>query len=1032
MAKMHALLLFLSVLGIACGQLAAPSNNQVFSTVINTPQTLSVVLTNQGSIGVTVSTITFDGPDAALFVATLPTLPATVAQAGTLTVPIAFSPTTIGVKNAVMILTTSLGAKTFVYLSGVAAAGLGGVQEPSLQYILAANRIPVNVGDNDPSNNVIADTPAGQNTPLLGDEIKAQYFEKVNRNEDVSFEVLAVYGPTGNDPVVTLGYYSPIGSASSAQTAVVSVSNAPTNNGQTCNPVVDGTPSFEPHDATFGIYSIWPYFQNRVVYSEDALNTWDNGDHHLRVYQYKTESGVVLNDTLILAFEEDSTNKDFNDIVVVARNIRPGSTMKITNTGVARDAATNDVWNGFRDDLFTGFKIMTGNNLFILRRHFGNTFNVLNQGTSDLVISAMTLSAPDDWAFYPAPQLPLTIAAGASSDFNVTFIKPTGTKGRYSSTLTVTSSDPQNPTKVLILEGLFMDYPEDINEVSLQQICNAFGYNLDIYNPELQMTIDGAYGAPLNGEEVRSRFWQTADTGSMIYARKIASFRQCCNDSGIFSLQDGNANVLQQYVDDNLWSQTIYPASWHEISEFTEMAVTVGQNFAMVSGLGGPWTSWSTNTYGPQNGVKTWTLRDQNGEIIPNTYVMGQDFIWNGCGNGGNCDFQDNVNVIANIKPTTQDNVDWRAKDHSFYSDIGAATMLSWNAGAAAFTLKDSAGATTGFISCLTAGNDNQVLQAGAGYQPAQLTITGNALNVVAQPGTFQGAANSQVNALFVRFSGRDDAFTVSANLKNLGDINAGQEYAGIYLGNNKHSFAWVGLTASGVQFYAEVNDTGSVIGTQAVTAGMTSLRLVLQGDYRLNQVNAYFEAYYAASVTTGSLGTFTVDDSMRGYFFSVPSEAGIMTSSQGGAPFTVTYDDFSVTAGTANLFYNTLPTFTYDFMPSAVPSSSATPSSTASNSTASTGASTPSTGASNTNPASTTGASSNPTVSGSSDQPESCGESIPTNRETEGSTNVNPSRPTGENTATTATPTVAGQRSDASVFGPLAAFLIVAIALTL
>jgi len=392
---------------------------------------------------------------------------------------------------------------------------------------------------------------------------------------------------------------------------------------------------------------------------------------------------------------------------------------------------------------------------------------------------------------------------------------------------------------------------------------------------------------------------------------------------------------------------------------------------------------------------------------------------------------------INNIKPTTQDGVDQRAKDRSYYVALGdPALSLSWTRTYATFTLADSANVPTGFISVVNSGGDNNIA-GGDSYKKQFLTVTGNALNVVAQAGNMIGANNGQVNALFLRFDGRDRPFTVSSNLKNLGGITGGAaQAAGIFLGQKQYFASLAYNGAGNVQFYAELNDTGSVIAETAVaSAGLLNLRLMLVGDYRTNVITAMYEAYYASSLTSGVVGTYTVPDVNRGYFFGRPSEAGIWTSGNG---FTVTYDDFEILSGTGCFYQNTLPTFTYgQFIPtgpatSETPSSSAAASSTSgTNSTATVTGSTP-TGST---PTGTSGSGNTgiPTTP-SETSPDSCGESLPTQATTEDTTQ--PSRAT-EQTVSTGQPTVntgAGVQgtSDASIFAPLAVFLVVAIAMTM
>jgi hypothetical protein len=56
-------------------------------------------------------------------------------------------------------------------------AGYGGTLEPSLQWILNTLDIPINVGDDDPSTNVLHSDPNTHNI-LLGDEVSVHRFQR--------------------------------------------------------------------------------------------------------------------------------------------------------------------------------------------------------------------------------------------------------------------------------------------------------------------------------------------------------------------------------------------------------------------------------------------------------------------------------------------------------------------------------------------------------------------------------------------------------------------------------------------------------------------------------------------------------------------------------------------------------------------------------------------------------------------------------------------------------------------------------------
>ncbi|CAN0605651.1 unnamed protein product, partial [Ectocarpus sp. 12 AP-2014] len=174
----------------------------------------------------------------------------------------------------------------------------------------------VNVGDDNPNTNVFnvgsleigSDAYKEALSNLLGDEIDAQEFERVD-DAPITLEVLSVFGPTNSDPVVAFGHYSS-GNAN-ATSELFTVTNDPLVNGQTLNAVLSGDTAFDPGTASFGFYSRWPFFGNRQLYSEDALNTFNSAiPHHVRVYELPGEENAY-----IIATEEHTAGFDYQDIV---------------------------------------------------------------------------------------------------------------------------------------------------------------------------------------------------------------------------------------------------------------------------------------------------------------------------------------------------------------------------------------------------------------------------------------------------------------------------------------------------------------------------------------------------------------------------------------------------------------------------------------------------------------------------------------------------------------------------------------------
>lgn len=278
----------------------------------------TVTLRNTGNAKLTISSLKLGGTNANQFqIINKPTLPVTLAAGSSAKVSISFKPTTIGPKGGLLQIGSNGPDKpqTTVRLRGLGTKGLGGGKEPSLQWILNTYRIPNNVGDPDPTNNSLPTI-----TPL-GDEVSLPQFQKASPGP-VTVEPIAVFGPKSSSGIVArFGYYSSGNPASKQQLFTV-----PNASYQSLNPSVSGKQSFNPGTGNFGFYSSWPFFNNRIVYSQDRLNTFTGAiPHHVRVYPFKNANGKVVRNTYLVTVEENTSGFDYQDIVVIVRNVKPST-----------------------------------------------------------------------------------------------------------------------------------------------------------------------------------------------------------------------------------------------------------------------------------------------------------------------------------------------------------------------------------------------------------------------------------------------------------------------------------------------------------------------------------------------------------------------------------------------------------------------------------------------------------------------------------------------------------------------------------
>lgn len=310
--------------GVVTGGLqVSPAGGLIFSAPTgeaDAPKALT--LTNTGAGPVTINDLTLS--DTSAFELTdQPSLPLTLATGDTATVEISFNARDLGPQNATVTVVTNTTPVT-IELGGLSFAGTGGDNEPSLQWILDSFALPVDVGDRNPSTTPIEGAPAGG---LVGEEVSAQTFQKAGTGP-VTLEVLAAYA-VENNPVVEFGWYAAGDGASTQRVFDVprTSSSTPPNNAQRLSPLVTGTESFDPGSGAFGLYSFWPrnqFFNARTTYTEDALNTFPSAlPHHVRTYPYRNADGSAEANAYIVATNEFHLGDDFNDVVVIVRNVQP-------------------------------------------------------------------------------------------------------------------------------------------------------------------------------------------------------------------------------------------------------------------------------------------------------------------------------------------------------------------------------------------------------------------------------------------------------------------------------------------------------------------------------------------------------------------------------------------------------------------------------------------------------------------------------------------------------------------------------------
>ncbi len=285
-------------------------------------QTATLSIDNLGDAPLNISSLNLNGADAGAF--SLPngenafSIPANASYS----LQIAFNANFEGIHQANLVITSD-DQNTPGNVENVALRGLGinaGVSEPSLQSILGFYNISINVGDDNPNTAEIHSQPVFQSATLLGDELDGQTFRKAGTG-DVSIEPLAIFSPSGVSTIMEAGWYYEIGNPVEHNTLFsISQTQAESNQSTLVNPV--GSLTFDPGDTLFGLFTEWMPRGNRRVYSEDIDNTFTNSiPHHARVYTLRNSLGDSIPNAFVVAFEEHTTDFDFQDFVMIIRNV---------------------------------------------------------------------------------------------------------------------------------------------------------------------------------------------------------------------------------------------------------------------------------------------------------------------------------------------------------------------------------------------------------------------------------------------------------------------------------------------------------------------------------------------------------------------------------------------------------------------------------------------------------------------------------------------------------------------------------------
>jgi len=497
--------------------------------------------------------------------------------------------------------------------------------------------------------------------PVNDDEVMSRYWKIADGFESATITQLAAYHGNGG---ATLGIHNP---GNSNQDIILSDHAGDNNqsllpikaNGQfaTATFTRDQIPDGWIGNDIFGI-------EVANLSTDPSLNPTGGGTvppgaediergYTVRVFQALDANGSVIPNTYLGVMDYTGINYDYNDNMFVIEGIEPVSGGEISITNL--DGVPSD-------DRLVMSRIenpANANQEF----HDESTFTITNDGFADLEISSLAIEDPSLFEIVGATEN-LIIPAGGTLDVTVRFIAEDFNDGTlYESSLIINSNDGDESVKTIQLAGIAQGQSENGQEPLVQEIIDAFGFSTNV--AEGQMNQGGLVEA--NGDEVLSPFFQRADGESPIKITQLAAYHTQGDVARLFIHDVDSRDRDEILAHDEQDGQTLLPRTLNNGDLLT--TTTLDRDapfgfFAEISGRQG-YISWSdpdanlyedtidaigtpgTNLNWDENDghlIRVYVAKDAAGNVIPNTYIVIQDYA------GVNYDYNDNIFLVENVQ----------------------------------------------------------------------------------------------------------------------------------------------------------------------------------------------------------------------------------------------------------------------------------------------------------------------------------------------------------------------------------------------
>ncbi|WP_242929563.1 malectin domain-containing carbohydrate-binding protein, partial [Pontibacter vulgaris] len=280
---------------------------------------------------------------------------------------------------------------------------------------------------------------------------------------------------------------------------------------------------------------------------------------------------------------------------------------------------------------------------------------ISNRGTEAVTIDKLILSNTAAWkivsidgsAYSSSTSLPKILSIGASMDVIIQFIaKDLGGRVKIlNDKLTISFSDALTPAKEIKLSGLWQYKGEGSNEPYAVEVIRAFGFLSQTGFNSNDGVIDGNDLVP-NSDEILSAFFVRADPSKPVSVVQMSAHHGCCSSTESFRwYYKGSSTITVLFTHNSLDGQSLLPRRRGSTTEVAAGTFSPSGAFGFMVA-----SSYSdrTRNYQGKIGMRIWKAIDAAGNIIPNAYIIGGDYLGT---QFTNYDYQDNIYYISNIRP---------------------------------------------------------------------------------------------------------------------------------------------------------------------------------------------------------------------------------------------------------------------------------------------------------------------------------------------------------------------------------------------